>query len=198
MRMSSAYEESGRVAQKRRTSQTLVDAARALLAEGVTPSVEQAAQRASISRPTAYRYFPSQNALLAAAHPELAMTSLLPENAPGDPVERLELTSAALVALLLQHETALRAMLRISLERPADGRAPTPLRTGRRIAWVEDALAPLRERLDPARYERLVLQVAATLGIEPLIWLLDIARVERAEAGEILRASARELLESAL
>ena len=43
---------------------------RARRAEGLTPTVEAAAEAASISRTTAYRYFPSQRALLAAAHPE--------------------------------------------------------------------------------------------------------------------------------
>ena len=43
-----------------------------------------------------------------------------------------------------------------------------------------------------------MLQIGATLGIEPLMWLIDMAHVERTEAAEILRASPRELLEAAL
>ncbi|HKU67292.1 MAG TPA: hypothetical protein VJP85_05925, partial [Candidatus Baltobacteraceae bacterium] len=82
--------------------------------------------------------------------------------------------------------------------KPPEARPPLALRTGRRIRWVEDALAPVRERLDPQRFRRLVLQIGATLGIEPLMWLIDIAHVERTEAAEILRASARELLKAAL
>ncbi len=195
--MSSRYESSGRVEQKQRTRGALIDAARSLLAEGVTPTVEAAAAKASVSRPTAYRYFPNQDALLVAAHPELTMRSLLPDEAPNDPRARLELLSEALVELLLEHETALRAMLRISLER-SDTKQSQVLRSGRRIGWVEDALAPLRRRLKPRRYRRLMLQIAAILGIEPLVWLIDIAHVDRNEAGEILRAAARELLDGAL
>jgi hypothetical protein len=100
--------------------------------------------------------------------------------------------------LLLQHETALRAMFRIAADKTPDTRPPLALRTGRRIRWIEDALAPMRERLDAAQFRRLVLQIGATLGIEPLMWLIDIAHVERSEAAEILRASARELLRAAL
>ena len=39
----------------------------------------------SISRTTAYRYFPNKRALLVAAHPEIAATSMLPANPPQDP-----------------------------------------------------------------------------------------------------------------
>lgn len=197
-RMSSAYEERGRVSQKLRTRQALVDAARELLSRGITPTVEQAAARASISRPTAYRYFPNQHALLTAAHPPLSMESLLPQPAPDDPLERLDAVSNVLVEFLLEHETALRAMFRISADQPPQERSPLALRTGRRLRWVEDALSPLKKRLKPQRYRRLTLQIAATLGIEPLMWLIDVAHVERTQAGQLLRDSARELLKGAL
>lgn len=195
--MSSEYERNGRVAQKLRTRQLLIDAARALLDEGLTPAIEQAAERAGLSRPTAYRYFRNQRDLLVAAHPELAVDSLLMNAPPEDPVARLDAASAELMHLLLQHERALRAMFRLTAEKPAGG-PPPALRSGRRIRWIEDALAPVRKRLSPKRFRRLVLQIGATLGIEPLMWLIDIAHVERTEAAEILRASARELLRSVL
>ena len=49
----------------------MVDATRELLAEGMAPTVEQAAERAAVSRTTAYRYFPNQRALLIASYPQL-------------------------------------------------------------------------------------------------------------------------------
>ncbi|HSR82574.1 MAG TPA: TetR family transcriptional regulator [Streptosporangiaceae bacterium] len=58
--MSTPYETSGRSAQKARTRDALVAAARDLVtAGGVTPTVEAVAAAASVSRSTAYRYFPS-------------------------------------------------------------------------------------------------------------------------------------------
>ena len=66
--MSTPYEATGRTEQKRRTRDVLVAAARDLVASGITPTVEQAAAAAVISRPTAYRYFPNQRTLLAAAY----------------------------------------------------------------------------------------------------------------------------------
>lgn len=73
-----SYELVGRIAQKRRTREALIAAARSLIADGQTPTVAAAAASASISRTTAYRYFESQRELLVAAHPETAATSLLP------------------------------------------------------------------------------------------------------------------------
>ena len=82
MSMSIPYELNGRIHQKRRTRDALVAAARELVASGETPTVEAAAEAASISRTTAYRYFPNQRALLVAAHPETGAISLLPDTIP--------------------------------------------------------------------------------------------------------------------
>src|SRR6266568_995161 len=89
MGMSMPYELRGRTQQKARTREALVNATSTLLAEGVTPTVEQAAAAAGISRTTAYRYFPNQRTLLVAAHPEIEKRSLLPDDAPADPEMRL-------------------------------------------------------------------------------------------------------------
>ena len=58
--------EGGRSNQKRRPMQALVDAATALANSGRTPTFQQVADEAKVSRATAYRYFPSQAALVHA------------------------------------------------------------------------------------------------------------------------------------
>ena len=90
MVMSMPYVATGRTRQKERTRKALIAAARGLVAGGKTPTVEEAAAAADISRTTAYRYFPSQRMLLVAAHPETEASSLLPLDAPEDPADRLE------------------------------------------------------------------------------------------------------------
>ena len=87
--MSISYERTGRTQQKARTRDALIAATRRLLAKGTTPTVEQAAAAAHISRATAYRYFPNQRTLLAATYPLIDMPSLLPTPAPPDPAARL-------------------------------------------------------------------------------------------------------------
>src|SRR5919106_1299453 len=53
-----------RANQKERTRAALVGAATDLLKEGSPPTVAEAAARAKVSRATAYRYFPTQEALM--------------------------------------------------------------------------------------------------------------------------------------
>jgi hypothetical protein len=59
-------------------------------------------------------------------------------------------------------------------------------------------LSPLKRKLGARRFRKLVLAIGATLGIEPLVWLVDVARVDREEAVAIMRLSARQLLLAAL
>jgi AcrR family transcriptional regulator len=197
MDMSIPYEQTGRTNQKARTRAALLEATRELLAEGVSPTVEQAADRASISRTTAYRYFANQRALLTAVYPEIAERSLLGADASNDPAVRLDLVLERFTRHLLEHEPALRAQLRLSLEpRPAKP-DQLPFRKGRAIGWIEDALAPLRDRMSAAELRRLVLAIRATTGIEALVWLIDVAGLPREEAAELMRSSARALLRDA-
>jgi AcrR family transcriptional regulator len=188
----------GRIQQKARTREALTRAARQLLGEGLTPTVEQAAAAAAVSRATAYRYFPSQSQLLVASLPEMVATSLLGESPPQDPETRLEIVTAAITRQAVEHEPELRAMLRLSLEPDAPQRDDRPFRVGRRIVWISEALAPLESHLPRDEFERLVLAIAATVGIDALIWLTDIARLSRPDAVELMRWSARTLLAAAV
>jgi AcrR family transcriptional regulator len=197
MNMSTPYERTGRTHQKARTRAAMLAATRELLAEGATITVEKAAERAAISRTTAYRYFPNQRALLLASYPGLDAPSLLDADAPADPAARLELVTEAIGRQLLEREPEMRAMLRLSLETPRASHDALPLRQGRAIGWIEDALAPLRNEMPAPELRRLVLAIRATLGIEALVWLSDIAGLPREDAVTLMRSSARTLLQAA-
>jgi AcrR family transcriptional regulator len=197
MDMSIPYEQTGRTSQKARTRAALLAATRALLAEGANPTVEQAADHAAISRTTAYRYFANRRALLTAVFPETAERSLLDADAPADAAARLELVVERYTRRILEHEPALRAQLRLSLEPDPTEPDRLPFRTGRAIAWIEDALAPLREQMPAQEVRRLVLAIRATTGIEALVWLTDVAGLPRDEAIALMRSSAQALLRDA-
>jgi AcrR family transcriptional regulator len=197
MGMSIPYELSGRRDQKRRTRDALIAAARQLIANGVTPTVDGAAEAASISRTTAYRYFPNQRSLLVAAHPETGASSLLPDDAPDDVATRLDLVVDAFTRMIVETESQQRSMLRLSLEADPAERAELPLRQGRAIKWFEEALAPLREQMSEAEVHRLALAIRSATGIEALAWLTDVAGLSRDDAAELMRSSARGLLRSA-
>jgi AcrR family transcriptional regulator len=189
------YESTGRTAQKSRTRQVLVTATRELLAAGGTPKVEDAAERAGISRTTAYRYFPNQRSLLLAAHPAISPETLLPADAPTDPQARLDLLMTAFTAYNFTWEAQLRTSLRLSLEPAAD---QPVLRQGRAIGWITEALTPLRQTHPAVDIHQLAIAIRSATGIETLIWLVDVAGYTRQQAADTVRATAHALLRNAM
>jgi AcrR family transcriptional regulator len=197
--MSTGYELTGRTKQKERTRNALLRAARDLLLEGVgSPTVEQAADRAEVSRTTAYRYFSNQRELLLALNPTFDAPSLLDDDPPSDPAERLDRVIERLTRGVVDYEPELRAQLRLSLDAGAVDPQLLPLRQGRAIGWIEEALEPLKGQLSAREIRRLVLAIRATTGIEALVWLTDVAGLTPEAAAGLMRSSARSLLRDAL
>ena len=183
--MSTSYLETGRTAQKQRTRDALVAAARQLVAEGAAPTVDAAAGAAGIARATAYRYFPTQLALLG-------------DDAPVDDVaRRLDLVVAAFTQLIADTEAQQRTMLRLSLESATAHTSPLPLRQGRAINWIAEALEPLRGQLSAAQLKRLALAIRSAIGIEARVWLTDVAGLSPQAAHETMRWSAQAMLQAA-
>jgi AcrR family transcriptional regulator len=195
--MTVSYEQTGRTNQKGRTREALVGAARELLAQGLDATVEQAAKEASVSRATAYRYFPNQQSLLVATYPEIQSTSLLGDAPPATAEARLDLVTERLGRQLLDHEPELRAMLRVSLEGRKD-EPVLPLRRGRALGWIEDALEPLAATMTRDEVHDLAVAIRAAIGIEPLVWLTDVAGLSRTDAVERMRSSAAALLRDSM
>jgi AcrR family transcriptional regulator len=191
------YEQTGRVQQKARTRQALIAATRKLLASGVKPTMEGAADAAAVSRTTAYRYFPSLHDLLAATYPHIEESSLLGDDPSDDPVARLEVVAADQARRILEFEPEMRTMLRLSLD-PERQAVELPMNRALRIAWIEDALSPLRDKMDAEELRKLVHGIGATLGIESFVWLVDVAGLSREQAADVIRSNASGLLRSAL
>lgn len=192
--MSTGYLESGRKRQKQRTRDQLIAAARELIMAGDTPRVEEAAEAARVSRTTAYRYFASQAELLAAAFPETAVASVMPEPPPAAVTQRVAAVAGFIIDRVEELEPQQRAMLRLSL-----GNVPheLPLRQGRAIPWFVEALAPLTDSIGNDAVHRLALALRAACGIETRVWLSDIAGLSAAEVGALQRWMVAALVERA-
>jgi AcrR family transcriptional regulator len=195
--VSTPYEANGRIKQKQRTRVALIRAAQELVAAGHTPTVEQVATAAGVSRAVGYRYFPNQHALLAAAHPETAATTLLPPNPPADPAERLALVVQEFTSLIIHTESQQRTMLRLSLDGDNAARTELPLRQGRAIGWISEALAPLHGQLTDQQLHHLTLAIRSAIGIEALAWQTDVAQLTRDESVALMSWTAQALLYAA-
>jgi hypothetical protein len=89
-------------------------------------------------------------------------------------------------------------MLRLSLEADPVERSLLPLRQGRAIKWIEEALAPLQGQMSASELHRLAIAIRSATGIEALVWLVDVAGLSRDDAKDLIRWSARALLDAAL
>jgi AcrR family transcriptional regulator len=187
-----------RANQKLRTRKDLLEAAARLMREGRTPSFEEIAEAALVSRATAYRYFPGLDALLLEAALDLAMPSseaIFGGETAGDPIARLERLDTALSRMMAANEAGLRVMLAQSMQRAGDPDAP--VRQNRRSPLIAEALEPARDQFDPATFDTLSKSLALLLGIEAVVALKDVLRVSDAEARRIRRWAMRALVEAA-
>jgi AcrR family transcriptional regulator len=192
-----------RLAQKRRTRKAIVDATIALLARGSTPSVNDVAAAADVSRRTVYLYFPRFDQLLLdatiGALSEPSLQRVL-DSAPAgeDPEARVERLVRALHHVTPETERLGRALVRLTLDdakAPRDGMAR---RGYRRIEWIESALAPWRSRVTAAQWRRLVRALAMLVGWEAIIVQRDVCGLSAAEGEKLSVWAARALVEATL
>jgi AcrR family transcriptional regulator len=156
------------------------------VSEGQRPTVAEAADAALVSRATAYRYFPSQRALLV----EAALAQSHPADGPsfdevpdGDLFARFDVVCRALFERVTSTEGLMRQMLAVTQEEWLVGHAEDlPLRQGRRLGWIERALEPVRERLGDESYAGLVNGVAMVVGVEPYVVLRDVCGLDQEAA----------------
>jgi AcrR family transcriptional regulator len=189
-----------RPAQRRRTRQAIVDAAMALLARGGTPSVEEVAAAAEVSRRTVYMYFPTFDQLLIDA--TLGALSQAPVDlaidaaASGPDVEqRVERLARALQRVSPEAERLGRELIRLTVTGNGRHAGPeTPRRGYRRIQWIESALSPWRDRLDPADWRRLVAAIAMVVGFEALVVQRDVCGLSAADGEDLSAWAARAFL----
>jgi AcrR family transcriptional regulator len=190
---------------RRRTRGAMIDAATQLVREGASPSVSEVADAAGVSRATAYRYFPTQESLLAEVIVPDLEAALAAEVLPEDLESRFGLAFKTIWSSNVTHEAAYRTILRRGLERPPgesvereEAEEATSIRAGRRVRWLRNALAPARERMGEESFERLVAAMCLCVGIESLVVLRDVCGLKAKEAEEVARWAAFTLLRAGL
>ncbi len=197
--VSKAQDGAGRVAQRRRTRRAIVDAASELIAAGGTPSVNEIAAAADVSRRTVYAYFPTLDQLLLDATLGALNTGideLLDATGDEDPRARVEAMIRAVGNASAESLPLGRKLIRLTVDAPVEPGA-APRRGYRRVEWIEKAVGPLRERLGARRFEDLVSALAMVIGWEALIVLQDL-RGLGADATRVSGWAARALVDAAL
>jgi AcrR family transcriptional regulator len=199
-----AVEEGGRYRQRRRTRAAIVAATAELLRTGSTPSVGEIADAADVSRRTVYTYFPTLEQLLLDATLGLLSQSAVDDaidaadtGVEGDPEERVGAMIRAFASISAETLPLGRSLIKLTVDAPRDDPS-SPKRGYRRIGWIERALAPLRDRLDPDEFERLVSALAMVVGWEAEIVLQDLRGLDPEEELAVTLWSARALIRAAL
>ena len=133
--------------QTRRTKRALVAAADEIFDEGGVPTVGDVAERADVARATAYRYFPTQEALLLEtaflgdSGPLRSLSGLI--NAIPDPSQRVAEAVRRAATWTLGREARLRTILRMSLEHE------NVTRPARRRHYIAELLQDVEPRCPP-------------------------------------------------
>lgn len=201
--MSATEPQTGRFRQRRRTRAAIVNAAAELLRSGrAAPGVNEIAEAADVSRRTVYQYFPTIDQLLLDATlgllSQAAVDDAIGQADPGGgALDRVSAMIGTLASLSSQTMPLGRSLIRLTVDTPADGTGQ-PTRGYRRINWIETAIAPLRNSLDDAGFERLVSALAMVIGWEALIVLQDLRGLTPGEQTDLSTWAAHALIQAAL
>src|SRR5687767_2272015 len=180
----------------------LLDEAVHLVRRGRIPSVAEVAQSAGVSRATAYRYFPSRSKLVSAVIAEALgpVRRAVPQE--GDAKARLHELLDRTYSRFAEYEPHMRAALQLALEHQSLEAAglleEEPFRRGQRTEILATTLQPLKAKLKPAAYQRLLKALAVVYGIEPMVILKDICGASDRETEAVVRWMMDALVDAAL
>lgn len=150
-----------------------------LMQDGFIPSVSDVAEAAEVSRATAYRYFPSQAAMVQAVVDEALGPVLAWRSGAEEADERVTALFRFAFPRMLEYEATHRAALSQALDQWARRQAGTlgaepRIVRGNRKGLIRDALAPLKGRVPAATFDKLAQSLSLIFGIEAIIVLKDI------------------------
>jgi AcrR family transcriptional regulator len=181
----------------------MLETAIALMQAGQTPSVSDVAEAAEVSRATAYRYFPSQAALVHAVVDAGLGPILEWQSASDDAETRVRELLSLSMPRIAEFEATFRAALKLSLDQWARRRAGTlgnepPFERGHRIAVLQAAIAPLRDTLGEENFKRLAQALSLSYGLELLLVLQDMWGLSFEEAQDVAQWTASALVRTAV
>ncbi len=186
-----------------RTRRRLIEIAMKMFDEGSFPSITEIAQAAQLSRATAYRYFPTQSALVSAIVTETLspMKNFHPEQQEAS--ARIEELFTFAFPRMLQHEGTLRAALHLSLTQWAQSQSEETipekekLVRGNRKQLLQTVVAPLANELPPALLQRVIYALSLVYGSEIFLVMKDIWGCDNQTLQDVARWMARAIVRQA-
>lgn len=196
-------QEEGERGPRARTWRLMLETATKLMQAGVTPSVSDVAEGAGVSRATAYRYFPSQAALVEAVVDEALGPILAWKSDSPDAAERVDALFGTSLPRIDEFEATFKAALKLSLDewaqQKAGGSVNEPqFRRGHRVELLREAVSPLDGRLPADQVDRLAQALSLIFGVEALVVLKDMWGLTSAQAEEVARWAAAALVKAAI
>lgn len=156
-----------------------------------------------MSRATAYRYFPSQTALVESVVDEGLGPILEWDSHAESAEERVEELLRSSSARILEFESTFKAAVRLALEQWARDQAgeateDPKFKRGHRIELLQSAIEPLRDTLSAEHFSRLAKALSLTYGLEVLLVLKDIWGLEDAEMQDVACWAAQALVRTSI
>ncbi len=167
-------------ATRARTRRLLIETAMKMFDSGAFPSITEVAAEAQLSRATAYRYFPTQSALVSAIVTETLSPIKNWRPSRKEASERIDELLTFAFPRMLEHEGTLRAALHLSLTQWAQSQSSTEklekdrLVRGNRKALLQHVVEPLNSELPPAMVERVIQSLSLVYGSEIFLVMKDI------------------------
>jgi AcrR family transcriptional regulator len=190
---------------RERTRRLLMQAARELLQSGKPLTVQALAEHAGVSRATAYRYFSSNDAValhatLPIEHPlsDPTWSNQSTSDPTGDVVARVRKLVRVMGVWAFDHETELRTVFALSLQPDAKERGFARRPGLGRYDWIATVLKELPDTVDDAARDRLAAALLPLFGADAVVWLTDVAGLEREAGIDLLAWMAGTLVEATL
>jgi AcrR family transcriptional regulator len=196
-------EESADRGPRARMTRHMLATAIRLMQDGFIPSVSDVAEAAEVSRATAYRYFPSQAAMVQAVVDEALGPILAWRSGSDDAEERVSELLTFAFPRMLEYEATHRAALEQALDQWTRRQAGTlgseaRIVRGNRRALLRDALAPVRQQVGSQAFDKLAQSLSLVFGVEAIIVLKDIYGLDDEQVREVALWAARALVRAAM
>ncbi|BBH18451.1 hypothetical protein Back2_27380 [Nocardioides baekrokdamisoli] len=176
-----------------------------MIAAGEPVSVQSLAERAGVSRATAYRYFTNADSIvLNASLPAADNPFRDPQWEPPGSGEYADLpirmgqVVVATSEWAFDHANELRSVLAASLSPDSATRGMSRVGKLNRGRWIDSVLADLPPDIDPETRQRLTNALMPLFGADAVVWTTDAAELDRDQAIDQLRWTAETLVRAVL